>query len=164
MQKDIVRLFGVSRVTVKNWSDDHGCPRNADDTYNLGAVIRWYGDWRASQASGPAPAKDRMRDAKAERLELQVAEQKGQLLDRQEVIAGLCARSAKLAGAFRYKRRELSLMLHGQTAAGIEDILGRFFNDVQNEMCTVPEQLKLPTEAEVKLRELLESMNRNGHE
>ena len=97
-----------------------------------------------------------MRDAKAEEKEINVSRLKGQLLDRGEVIAGLAARAEKLVGAFRYKRRELAMMLHGQTVDRIEELLGRFFDDLQNDMIEIPEYVKLPAEIEPKLIEVME--------
>jgi transcriptional regulator with XRE-family HTH domain len=154
-QQDICDLLGVTRQTLLAWEKNDRLPRNADKSYHLAGVIKWHGEFCRAKASGPAPAKDRMRDAKAERLELQVAAEKGQLLDRGEVVAGLVARAEKLAGAFRYKRRELALMLHGQTVESIEQTLGRFFDDLQTELLDVPEYLKLSAETEQKFRELL---------
>lgn len=163
-QKDICELLAVTRVTLADWQKGHRMPRNADRSYNLSAVIGWYADFLKSKASGPAPPADTLRDMKAEKMRLEVRRQKGELLDRVEVVGGFVARWQMLVGAFTYKRRELAMMLHGQTADGIEQILGRFFEDRQAELLEVPEFLRLPATAEKKLAECYELLTTNGHE
>lgn len=155
-QKEICDLLGVTRVTAADWQANHRMPRNADGSYDLGAVIRWYTDFLKRKAPGAVKTADTLRDLKAEKMRLEVLEQKGDLLDRAEVVGGFVARWQKLTGALSQKRRELASMLHGQTTDGIEQILERFFEDRRAELLEVPEFLRLEGEAEQKLTELLE--------
>jgi phage terminase Nu1 subunit (DNA packaging protein) len=151
MQKQVADLFDVTRVTVKDWTDRQGMPRNADGTYDLAAVVRWWKVFINRRAGAGVPAADKMRDLKTEAIKLDLLERKGQLLDRGEVIAGLVARFQNMVGAFQYKRRELANMVHNQTIENIEDILSRFFEDLQRQQLEVPEVLRLSPEGNAKL-------------
>ena len=158
IQKEIADLFDVSRITVNDWTNKQRCPRNADGSYNLYEVIKWYDKFLKSRTAGKAPAADELRDMKAESIKLDLAERKGQLLAREEVIAGLVARVQAMVGAFTYKRRELASMCHGQTVEGIEDILSRFFEELQRKQLELPEFLEVPENAEKLLQQLFEML------
>ena len=153
-QKEICELFCVSRVSLGEWQSKQNLPRNSDKTYNLADMIRWYGEFSSRKSGGRILPADKLRDLKAAEKEIDLAERRGQLLDREAVIEYLTARWQQVIGAFRYKRRELAMMLHAQTVERIEDALGRFFEDLQNSWLNVPEFLQLPPEAEGKLMEL----------
>lgn len=153
-QKEICELFSVSRVTLGEWQAKQNLPRNADKTYNLCDMIHWYGEFSSRKSGGRILPADKLRDLKAAEKEIDLAERRGQLLDREAVIEYLTERWHKVIGAFRYKRRELAMMVHAQTVERIEDALGRFFEDLQNSWLNVPEFLQLPPEAEAKLTEL----------
>ena len=154
-QKEICELFGVSRVTLNDWEKKNQLPRNSDKTYNVSEMIQWYLQFARSRVSGRTESSDKLRDLKAEKMELELAESRGRLLDRDGVIAGFVARWQLIIGAFKYKRRELASTVHGQTVERIDDCLARFFEDLQREWLTVPEFLKLPADAEGKFIELL---------
>lgn len=158
LQKEVCELFAVSRVTLGEWQAKQGLPRNTDKTYNLCDVIRWYGEFSSRKSGGRILPADKLRDLKAAEKEIDLAERRGQLLDREAVIEYLTARWQQVIGAFRYKRRELAMMVHAQTVERIEDALGRFFEDLQNSWLNVPEFLQLPPEAEGKLAELFASL------
>lgn len=160
IQKEIADLFDVTRITVNDWTNKHRCPRNADGSYNLYEAIKWYDNYLRSRAAGKAPTADTLRDMKAEQMKLDLAERKGQLLPREEVVAGLVARAQAMVGAFTYKRRELASMCHGQTVEGIEDILSRFFEELQRKQLELPDFLELPAAAEEKFNELLEILTK----
>jgi len=159
LQRQVAELFDVTRITVKNWVDRHGCPQNSDGSFDLGQVIKWNMNYQSRKAGGHIESTDKLRDLKAETMALALSEKKGELLPREEVIAGLIARWSNIVSAFRYKRRELATMCHNQTVEGIEDILGRFFAELQGRQLEIPEFLSLPAEAERKFRELLEMIS-----
>jgi len=148
-------LFGVTRQTVYDWYTKHGLARNAEGGISLKEAIEWYGNFVKRKGNGRLLPADKLRDLKAEEKIIDLAERRHQLLDREEVIAGLLGRWGKIVGAFKYKGRELATMVHGQTVDGIEDILSRFFEDLQREWLTVPEFLYLDPAAAEKLEELL---------
>jgi len=166
MQKEIAELFAVTCVTVREWTDKHRCPRNGDGSYNLAEVIGWHIEFvkRKTPAGRILPA-DKLRDLKAEEKRLDIEHRRGNLLDRDEVAAGLLARWQAILGACRYKGRELAALVHGQTAENIESICERFFEDLQRQWLDVPSDfLRLPEAAEVKFGELLESLKAEGKE
>ena len=158
MQKDIADLFDVDRLTVRNWTDRHNCPRNVDGTFDLASVIRWWKQFEQRKSGPHVVSADPLRDMKTEEKRLDLAERRGELLDREEVISGLAARVQVMVGAFNYKRRELANMVHNQTIEGVEDILGRFFEDLQRQQLELPEFLSLPAEAEATLKLLFEQI------
>jgi len=151
----MAELFSVTRQTVYDWYTKQGLSRNAEGGINLKDAIIWYGSFARRKADGRLLPADKLRDLKAEEKVIDLAERRHQLLPREEVIAGLLGRWGKIVGAFKYKGRELATMVHGQTVDGIEDILSRFFEDLQREWLTVPEFLYLPPRAEKRLEELL---------
>ena len=165
-QVELVDLFGVTRITINDWINKQGMPRNNDKTYNLADVIRWYSGFIKRKEGGKILPADRLRDLKAEEKQLDLAARQHQLLEREEVIAGLVGRWQNIVGTFRYKQRELAGLVHGQTVDNIEDILGRFFEDIQREWLTMPEFLYLPEEAAKKLTECMElcQVNQKGGE
>lgn len=165
-QIELVDLFGVTKITINDWINKQGMPRNSDKTYNLADVIRWYSGFVKRKEGGKILPADRLRDLKAEEKQLDLAARQHQLLEREEVIAGLIGRWQNIIGAFRYKQRELAGLVHSQTIDNIENILGRFFEDLQREWLTVPEFLYLSEEAGKKLTECMElcQVNQKGGE
>jgi hypothetical protein len=155
-QKDICELFAVSRVTLNEWQARHGLPRNADKTYNLGQLIRWFGEFSQRKGGGGRilPA-DKLRDLKAEEKQMDLAQRRGQLLERERVLADLVGHWQRIIAAFRYKRRELAMMVHGQTVERIEDALSRFFEDVKREWRAPMSCLQLPPDAQARFTECL---------
>lgn len=149
-------LFGVTRQTVYDWYTKHGLVRNAEGGINLKSTIEWYGNFIKHKGNGKLLPADKLRDLKAEEKKIDLAERRHQLLSREEVIAGLLERWQNVVGAFRYKARELATMVHGQTVDGSEDILSRFFEDLQREWLTVPEFLYLDPAGAEKFDELME--------
>jgi len=158
-QKQIAELFDIDRITVRNWELRDKLPRNGDGTYDLYVTVKWYKDYMARKGGATVPAADTLRDMKAEQMKLDLAQRKGQLLGREEVIAGLVARVQAMVSACNYRRRELASMCHGQTVEGIEDILGRFFEELQRKQLEMPEFLDIPDAAQQKLVECLEILS-----
>ena len=91
-QAVVASLFGVSHSAVSRWP----CPRNADGTYDLKAVIQW----RVSKADEDAevsgnsasrdPATARWRMAKAKRAEFELGLLEGRVVDKAEVETQWC--------------------------------------------------------------------------
>jgi hypothetical protein len=46
----MVEITGKTRQTLHLWTRKHGCPRNADATYNLAEFFQWYGRWQQNKA------------------------------------------------------------------------------------------------------------------
>jgi DNA-binding transcriptional regulator YiaG len=158
-QKLLAELFDIDRLTVRNWELRDKLPRNADGSYDLYVTVKWHKDYMARKSSLTAPAADTMRDMKTEQLRLDLEERKANLIARNDVIAGLVARVQAMVAALENKKRELASMCHGQTIEGIEDIIGRFFEELQRNQSEIPEFLEIPPEAEKKLQQCLEILS-----
>lgn len=163
-QKAIADLFDVDRLTVRNWTERHNCPRNVDGSFDLGSVIRWRLDFEKRKSGAHIEPADELRDLKAEEKRLNIAQRRGSLLDRDEVIAGLVARVQQMVTAFNYRRREVATMCHNQTVENIENILGRFFDDIQRRQLELPDFLELPAAAAEKLKECFKCLATEGTE
>lgn len=83
-QESLADLFGVSRITVQEWHGRDGFPvlraGAAFDAYEYDSakVIAWYIGWKLSE-KGETPA-DRLSRVKAEAIEMDNAERRGQLI------------------------------------------------------------------------------------
>ena len=152
--------LGVSRQTLHAWSTKHGAPRNADGTVNLPALFCWVlEDWGARRG-GPAraaspTATDPLRQAKVEKLEIELDLQRGRLLDRTEVLSGLVARHQLVVSALGRMAAELPATLAHQPPDRMRTILVAFADEVRRSLTQVPEQLRLPPAAAEILRQLL---------
>ena len=162
IQKEIADLFDVTRITVNDWTNKQRCPRNADGTYNLYEVIRWYGDYERGKTTGKMPTADEMREIKIVRLRREEAQARGDLLERDSVVAGFCQRFERIVASCKHKAREIAIMAHGQTVDAIEKLIAHHHEDIQRQWCDVPEQLQLSPAAEEKLTECLEIISAEG--
>lgn len=83
-------MFGVRPQAVSAWKD---CPRNKDGTWNLASVVRWKLQRAQEEAELDAgidergDGLERYRAARADRAELEVAQMRGDLVDRADVEA-----------------------------------------------------------------------------
>ena len=106
--KELAKALGVARGTVYRWIR-HGCPREPDGSFDVSHVSRW----RATQAAARgdsgagATAVERWQAARAERIELEVRELRGELIRRDEVEELM----ANVAAAMRRDMRRLGRKL-----------------------------------------------------
>lgn len=164
LQKEIADLFDVSRITVNEWSNKHRLTRNADGTYNLYETIKWYGEFIKRKSTGRMPAADTLRDLKAEQMQLKLARQKGELLERELVIGGFVGRFERIIASCKHKAHEIATMAHGQTVDAIEKLIAHHHEDQQRQWSELQEFLELPADAEKKLVECLNILTTNEHE
>jgi len=155
LQKEIADLFDVTRITVNDWCNKQKCPRNSDGTHNLYEVIRWYGDYERGKTTGKMPSADEMREIKIVRLRREEAQARGDLLERDSVLAGFCQRFERIVTSCKHKAREIAIMAHGQTVDAIEKLIAHHHEDIKRQWCELPEQLQLSPAAEEKLNECL---------
>jgi hypothetical protein len=115
---------------------------------------------KKADAPGRPAAKgvDPLRDARAAKLQAELDRQKGSLLDRQQVIAGLMARHQSLVNTMERKAEELAALCNNRPLKKIAEVLNGFFDDLRRQQCVVPEMLQLPPDAERKFRELMEDI------
>ena len=85
-------VFGLTVHSTRHWTG-RGCPRNADGSYNLSAVVQWRIDEIKAEASAPGADKQdadlRFRTAKATLAELKVAVEEGRLVPAAEATKWL---------------------------------------------------------------------------
>jgi len=154
---------GKSRQTLHAWYTKQGAPINADRTWSLPALVDWMlEDWALRRAGAARPAAaaglDPLKQAKAEMLQVELDLQRGRVLDRQEVLAGLVARHQTLVSALARKETEMSTVLANQPAARIEQILRDWFGEIRRTLCQVPDQLRLPPPAAALFAQVLDAI------
>jgi len=159
-------IVGKTRQTIYDWYTKHGMPRNSDETHDLRVFMVWFEKFVTDKARGKKTMDVDITDPhtkqtmlKAERIELELSERKGQLVGRDEVLAGLLARYQNLVNMCDRKGSELPMLLHGQTVEDNAKILGGFFDELRKTIIYVPEQLKLDAEAEAMFVRLLEKIS-----
>lgn len=112
-QESLAALFGVSRITVQEWHGRDGFPvmktGAAFDAYEYDSakVIAWYIAWKLSE-KGETPS-DRLSRVKAEAIEMDNAERRGQLIPADQLepklrAAFILAREKFLESAPRLAR------------------------------------------------------------
>ncbi len=157
----MVELTGKTRQTIHAWYSKHGLQRNSDKTFDLTVFLNWFEDFtlkKAGRAAAPQTAFDTnpLAAKKAEKLEMDIAAQKGQLLPRSAVIAGLLARHQAMINAMARKSGPLAMSCHGQTTEKIAGLLEKFFDEAKRDQCQVPDELGLDDKAQKKFIELME--------
>lgn len=159
--KELCSIIGKPRQTVSRWVRDHGLPRRPDKRYSLSEFFLWYTDFCeakfAPSDSGGDGDGDTLRAMKGERLKLELQEKRGQLLDRAEVIVGLCARHRIMLDWAHRQVRELPRLLEGRRQDGIAELLKKSITELRREMCKIPEELRLPPKPEKLLLALLDN-------
>jgi len=164
-QKDISELFLVTRVTVNKWEKESHCPRNSDGTYNLADMIAWYKNFVESKRTALPKAPDKLRDLKARKEAIRLAEMEGMLLNKLDVIESFVVRWKAICSVFATKVYGLAEMCHGQTVESIQQVMSRFFDDLQSELIKQFNENNLlePDEADalIKVYELIQQKTEN---
>lgn len=133
---EMVEVTGKTRQTLHDWHIKGGLPRNSDKTYSLVEFVPWLEEFAARKvARGPGKAalatSNPLAAIKAEKMEVDLQRQRGELLDRREVLAGQIARHQNLLNSLNRKNEELAMLCDGQDSAKIAQILQTFFEDVR---------------------------------
>ena len=165
----MVELTGKTRQTIHDWVVKHGLGRNADRTFDLKVFVQWLEEFAVKKMNGSAgrfvgAETDPLKVAKTERLQLELEKQKGNLLDRNQVIAGQMARQQTLVNTLDRKASDLAMLCQGQSAEAITKVLDGFFEDLRREQCQIPEQLQLPAAIAKKFRKLMDELRPEGEE
>lgn len=162
----MISITGKSRQTIHDWQTKYSMPRNSDKSFNLASFIVWFEGYvfkKADNGSGPAVVKlDPLRQSKADELQMRLDKQRGQLLDRGMVIAGMVARHQSLVSSLDRKSEQLSLACVGKPQPQIASVLDDFFSQVRDSMCQVPETLRLSADHARQLSNLLEDLKPKG--
>lgn len=152
-ESQMVVLFGVSRVTLHKWRTTKGAPRNdRDHTWSLPAMISWYAGFSASKGSPasamPAERPGSVQALKAERMKRELEAERGQLLDRGEVVAGIIARLQVIVNAAANIPDQLAGELEGADADTIAASLRKMFDGIMKALQSTPQELKMSEKAE----------------
>ncbi len=142
-EHQMCQIAGVTRQTLNRWLREEAMPRNAGETtYDLPAVWAWHETFtkkRCGTASG-AGEPDRLRDVKAERLELELAARKGELVSVESVKAGILARERALLAVLEHLPEQYSHPLAGRTEQEVRRILEQLCRDLTGAWCRAIEQ------------------------
>jgi len=163
----MVELTGKTRQTIHDWVTKHGLGRNADKTFDLKVFVQWLEEFavkklNCSPGRFAGAETDPFKAAKTERMQLELEKQRGNLLVRDQVIAGQMARQQTLVNTLDRKASDLAMLCQGQAAEEITKVLEGFFADLRREQCQVPEQLRLPAAVAKKFRKLLMELRPEG--
>lgn len=156
----LTELTVKARQTIHEWYTKFGLPRNADKTFDLGIFLAWYEEFLLKKTSGgkeSVAVLDPLKTVKAEKLKVELASHRNELLDRSEVIIGQVAWVQNIVSFCKRGVEELSRLCSSQPREKIADIVRGFFRDLHTEAAKVPKELRLPAAME---RELIEFLKR----
>ena len=165
---EVLQPFIRTRQSLNLWEKETpASPRNKDGTYPLADFLVWFVARRIRQAAagGPGTAEDedlRLKRARREKIELENRHRRAELLDRNEVIAGLVARAQTLVAWLEGKPSALAAVLQGQPPARIVEYLDKEFAELRRTMMDPPEVLRLPPGAAETFRLLLSRLAKGG--
>lgn len=155
----LAELTGKTLSTISTtWRNQKGMPYDVKTrTVNLHEFFKWaekyYIKIGRKKGSKPNP-KNVFQDAKTEKLLLDLQKEKGALLDRQEVIAGLALRLQRLKQEY-FRLGDIAIKCEGKTSLLIREELSQFFEKLLRTQMENLEGLKLDPVVENKLLELL---------
>ncbi|AQT69944.1 hypothetical protein STSP2_03144 [Anaerohalosphaera lusitana] len=156
---DMCEILGITRQTLHDWYKERGCPRNSDGSYDLCQFFEWYErhiiETRGTAGKSAAPKLDPLKAAKAQKMEKELAELEGRLLDRQQVVMGLMARHQKFVNESGRGLHDLAMRCHKRDSEDILKLLNEHMTDLRQKMCEVPAEMRLPSDAENKLIEVM---------
>jgi hypothetical protein len=158
--KQMQELTGKTRQTVEyEWPRNYGLSRNSDGSYNLAVFLKWFEKFTLeTKQTTKITEPEVLRNKKAEMLDLELKEKIGQLLDRNQVIAGLLARHQFLKNSFDKRTDKLPGLLENQPLERIRKILSASFAEICNELANSAIELKLNEGQNKKFRELIENL------
>ena len=152
---------GKSRQTIHEWYTKFGLPRNADKTFDLSIFLAWYEEFllkKASVGKEPGIELDPLKAMKAEKLKVELASHRNELLDRNKVIISLVAWAQSIVSFCDRGVEELSRLCSSQPRAKIAEITRGFFRDLHTEISRVPKDLHMPAGKEKELVAFLRSL------
>lgn len=158
---ELAEIMGKSRQAIYDWVRKAGLARKPDKTFDLREVMTWWQQYTEERLVASTPgdnAPDRLKAARAERMEMELARERGKLLDRDQVLAGLLARHQILVQWARQKVDELARLCQGQKAERIAEIIRKGIDELRSELCQVPGELQLPKKAEKQFVKVLEML------
>jgi hypothetical protein len=140
---------GILRPQWDRWAKQSGCPRKTNGTharYSLPAVIAWLRTHESTGSVKLEKGMDPLRAKKVEEKELDLAERRHHLLDRQQVVIGIVQRHRRLAEASK-RIPDLLIELQGQGVEHMGQILEEFFRGLRAHQSEEFGELYLPEAA-----------------
>jgi len=156
----LTELTGKSRQSIHEWYTKFGLSRNADKTFDLSIFFSWHEDFLLKRVSEkePAAVMDPLKAMKAEKLKLELASHRNELLDRSEVIIGQVAWVQNIVTFCERGIEEISRLCLGQPREKVAEIARGFFRDLHTEAAKVPKEVRLPAAMEKELIEFLQRL------
>lgn len=162
--KQMLELLNINKTVLYYWRTTCGLKTNDDGTYDLAVFLVWYKQYYEGLAAGKkkeaSHASDPLKSAKAEKLEMEIQRQRGQLLNRDEVLAGLLARHQVLITWASHRPADLGRLCQGQKADRIEKLIRKSIDELRNNLCNVPAELQLPPGIEKEFIELMKKLEK----
>lgn len=154
----LTELTGKARQRIHEWYTKFGLPRNADKTFDLSIFLAWHEEFllkKASMGKESVAVLDPLKAMKAEKLKVELASHRNELLDRNEVIIGQIAWVQNIISFCDRGVEELSRLCCSQPREKIAEIHRRFFRDLHSEAVNIPKELRLPAALGRKLNKIL---------
>ncbi len=157
----LTEITGRTRQTIHDWFTKFGMPRNADKTFDLSIFLAWFEGFLlkgSEKEEGPEIHLDPLKQMKAEKLRVELARHRNEVLDRNEVMISLVAWAQHIVSFCDRGNVELSRLCVGQPREKVIEIHKRFFQDLHAETARVPKELHLPDDKEKELVAFLNSL------
>jgi len=160
---DIANLTGQLRGTVHNWVSRYQMPLGTDKTIELKDFVRWFETFTSEKAAakngGKKDQSNRLHQVKAEQIEMEIKRRRHELLDRDEVMAGIVARHQLLVNSLKQKAPQIAQLCQGQKPERVIKIISDALADICRELCQIPAQLRLPESVARAYQNVLEMLN-----
>lgn len=157
----LTEITGRARQRIHEWYTKFGLPRNSDNTFDLSIFLGWFEGFiikKTSAGKEAAAELDPLKAMKAEKLKVDLASHRNELLDRTEVIISLVSWAQHIISFCERGVEELSRLCSSQPREKIAEIQRRFFRDLHTETGKIPRELRLPAAKERELVEFLKSL------
>lgn len=144
----LAKLTGKSRQTIYKYRTQYGMPANNDNTFDLHKILPWLEEFTERKLKDKYKQDneklDPLKRVKTEKLELELKKHRGELLDREEVMAGLLARHQIFLFWAERRPDELGRLCQGQKPERIAQLIKDAVSELRRDLCQVPNELRLP--------------------
>ena len=121
--KRITDCFSITRMTLNNWVNDQACPKNADGTYSLPAVIKWRIAKIEAQNEQPIGLKEEKLKKEIEFLQTRINEKNDTTIDRALHETILVSRAGSLRSFFEKTFMSNAIHLAGKTVDEVRTVM-----------------------------------------
>ena len=167
----LAKALNTTRQTLHNWSkEENPLPRNPDGTYSLPAAMPWWHRRAMSAETGGERGGEeghwgeKVKAERFEKLRLENAKRRGELLDKRLVTAGVVARAQQFVGWKEGRSASLASRIQGQPPKRMMATLDKDFAELSRTMMSIPEWLRLEGEPAALLGKLMKALEPKGDE